>query len=131
MEKTPTIISDIARLTSRKFMVVLMFLSLRTTRQTSEFPSKFTTTMTEHKEITALLNMMTTIDAQWLMRKESFPVKERQNYWWGVFSIRQILFSYKPIGVKFKLFRKPVDRNLRRKKEKISQYSISVILTQT
>lgn len=61
-------------------MVVLMFLSLRTTRQTSEFPSKFTTTMTEHKEITALLTMLTTIDAQRLMRKESFPVGERQNY---------------------------------------------------
>jgi len=80
VEKTPTIISDIARLTSRKFMVVLMFLSLRTTRQTSEFPSKFTTTMTEHKEITALLNILTTIDARRLMRKESFPVGERQNY---------------------------------------------------
>lgn len=64
VEKTPTIISDIARLTSRKFMVVLMFLSLRTTRQTSEFPSKFTTTMTEHREITALLTMLTTIDEQ-------------------------------------------------------------------
>ena len=59
VEKTPTIISDIARLTSRKFMVVLMFLSLRTTRQTSEFPSKFTATMTEHSEITALLTMLT------------------------------------------------------------------------
>ena len=63
MEKTPTIISDIARLTSRKFMVVLMFLSLRPTRQTSEFPSKFTTTMTEHRETTALLNILATIDA--------------------------------------------------------------------
>ena len=41
-------------------MVVLMFLSLRTTRQTSEFPSKFTTTMTEHRETTALLTMLTT-----------------------------------------------------------------------
>jgi len=64
VEKTPTIISDIARFTSRKFIVVLMFLSLRTTRQTSEFPSKFTTTMTEHREITALLTMLTTIDEQ-------------------------------------------------------------------
>lgn len=45
-------------------MVVLMFLSLRTTRQTSEFPSKFTTTMTEHMEITTLLTMLTTMDAQ-------------------------------------------------------------------
>jgi len=64
VEKTPTIISDIARLTSRKFMVVLMFLSLRTTRQTSELPTKFATTMTEHREITALLNMLTTVNAQ-------------------------------------------------------------------
>ena len=79
VEKTPTIISDIARLTSRKFMVVLMFLSLRTTRQTSEFPSKFTTTMTEHREITALLSMLAAIDAQRLMLKESFPVGERQS----------------------------------------------------
>lgn len=45
-------------------MAVLMFLSLRTTRQTSEFPSKFTTTMTEHMEITTLLTMLTTMDAQ-------------------------------------------------------------------
>ena len=62
VEKTPTIISDIARLTSRKFMVVLMVLSLRTTRQTSELPSKLTATMTEQRDMTALENMLTTME---------------------------------------------------------------------
>lgn len=41
-------------------MVVLMVLSFSTTRQTSEFPSTLIATMTEHRDITALENMLIT-----------------------------------------------------------------------
>lgn len=58
VEKTPTIISDTARLTSRKFMGVLMALSFSTTRQTSELPIKLIATMTEHREIITLDTML-------------------------------------------------------------------------
>ena len=58
VEKIPTIMSDTARLTRRKFMGVLMVLSFSTTRQTSELPIKLIATMTEHREIITLDTMM-------------------------------------------------------------------------
>ena len=58
VEKTPTIMSDTARLTRRKFMGVLIVLSLRTTRHTRELPSRLIATMTEQRVITALENAM-------------------------------------------------------------------------
>lgn len=64
MEKTPTIISDTARLTSRKFIGVFrMALSFSTTRQTSELPSKLMTTMTEHRDITTMETGMLATDS--------------------------------------------------------------------
>ena len=50
--------SDTARLTRRKFMGVLIVLSLRTTRHTRELPSRLIATMTEQRVITALENAM-------------------------------------------------------------------------
>ena len=58
VEKTPAIISETAKLTSRKFMVVLMVLFLSTTKQTRELPSRLTPTMTEHRANTTRLTIM-------------------------------------------------------------------------
>lgn len=61
MEKKPTIISETAKLTSRKFIVVLMLLFLSTTKQTSELPSRLTPTMIEHAASILLKTMVNRI----------------------------------------------------------------------
>lgn len=55
-EKTPTIMSDAARFTRRKFIGVLIVLSLKTTRHTRELPSKLIATITEQTHTTDLEN---------------------------------------------------------------------------
>lgn len=61
MEKKPTIISETAKLTSRKFIVVLILLFLSTTKQTSELPSRLTPTMIEHAASILLKTMVNKI----------------------------------------------------------------------
>lgn len=94
VEKTPTIISDTARLTSKKFMGVLIDLSFSTTRQTSEFPSKLIATMTEHRDMITLDTML--VHTCVVILRVCFPTREKREELHGYKSGKVNSFSNNP-----------------------------------